>query len=99
MPNVLLTSVGRRVELTRLCRRAYERLGLNGSVVATDMDALAPALQTVDRPYTVPRVSSSDYIDAIERIIRQALAIARDRGECDLAQTEAAIRAVQEART
>ena len=68
MPNVLLTSVGRRVELTRLFYLAFERLELGGKLVATDMDALAPALQTVDRPYTVPRVSAADYLDIVERI-------------------------------
>jgi len=68
MPNVLLTSVGRRVELTRLFRRSYDLLGIDGQLVATDMDALAPALQTVDRPYKVPGVSDPEYIDVIEEI-------------------------------
>lgn len=54
--NLLFTSVGRRVELMNAFRQAYERLGLRGKLIATDIDPLAPALQNVDRGYRVPRV-------------------------------------------
>jgi carbamoyl-phosphate synthase large subunit len=60
--NVLFTSVGRRVELLRAFRRAYESLKLGGNIVAVDIDPLAPALRAADRTYLVPRVSSPDYI-------------------------------------
>lgn len=63
--NVLFTSAGRRVELMRAFRRAYERLGLAGAIVAVDIDPLAPALQVVDRPYLVPRLDDPDYLPAI----------------------------------
>ena len=43
--NVLFTSAGRRVELMRAFRKAYKQLGLRGSIVATDIDPLAPALK------------------------------------------------------
>ena len=42
--NILFTSVGRRVELVRAFRRAYERLKLAGRIVAVDIDPLAPCL-------------------------------------------------------
>lgn len=52
--NVLLTSVGRRAELVRSFRAAYQRLGLAGKIFATDADWLAPAAHLVDRCFLVP---------------------------------------------
>ncbi len=40
--NLLFTSAGRRVELLRAFRRAYEALGIGGSITITDIDPLAP---------------------------------------------------------
>ncbi len=68
MTNVLLTSVGRRVELVRRFQAAYRRLGIQGNVVATDVDWLAPALQVVDRPYLVPRFNHADFIPTLAEI-------------------------------
>jgi len=70
MPNLLLTSVGRRVELTRLFHRAFDTLDLDGKLIATDIDPLAPALQTVDRAYAVPPVSDPGYSEVITEICR-----------------------------
>lgn len=61
-PVVLFTSVGRRVELIRAFRRAYETLGLPSQIVAVDIDPLAPALQEADASYLVPRLNSADYL-------------------------------------
>ena len=66
--NILFTSVGRRVELMRAFRDAYQALSLKGEILATDIDPLAPALQVVDRPYIVPRLSSPDYISTLAEI-------------------------------
>lgn len=66
--SVLFTSVGRRVELVRSFRRAYESLGLAGHVVGLDIDPLAPALQVVDRPYLVPRLRSRDFVPTLVEI-------------------------------
>lgn len=66
--NVLFTSVGRRVELLRAFRRAFQALELPGHIVATDIDPLAPGLQLADRPYIVPRLSLPDYIPALTEI-------------------------------
>jgi len=66
--NVLFTSVGRRVELLRAFRRVYRSLGLAGSIVAVDIDPLAPALQEADRPYLVPRLDSPDYVPTLAQI-------------------------------
>lgn len=69
--NVLFTSVGRRVELVRAFRRAYEGLALDGRIVATDIDPLAPALRLADRTYFVPRVSDPAYAGTLIDICRQ----------------------------
>ena len=69
--NVLFTSVGRRVELMREFRKAYGELGLRGSIVATDIDPLAPALQEVDRYYMVPRLNDERYLPTLAGICGQ----------------------------
>ena len=69
--NVLFTSVGRRVELLRAFRQAYADLGLNGNIVAVDVDPLAPALQEADRPYIVPRLSEPSYVPTLVEICRR----------------------------
>lgn len=69
--NVLFTSVGRRVELLRAFHQAYDALGLDGQIVAVDMDPLAPALQLADHPYVVPSLSSPDFIPNLIEICRR----------------------------
>lgn len=68
--NVLFCSVGRRVELLRSFRRAYDALGLTGKIIAVDIDPLAPALQVADVCYIVPRLQSTEYIPTLTRICR-----------------------------
>lgn len=63
--NLLFTSVGRRVELLRAFRRAYQALDLDGTIVALDIDPIAPALQLADRPYIIPGLHSPDYIPTL----------------------------------
>lgn len=65
MINVLFTSAGRRVELLRAFRQAYETLALPGHIIATDIDPLAPALQAADRFYMTPRYTASDYMPTL----------------------------------
>lgn len=67
----MFTSVGRRVELVRAFRAAYQELGLQGSIIALDIDPLAPALQLASRPYIVPRVDSPSYLPAVLEICRK----------------------------
>ncbi|MGQ0669603.1 MAG: ATP-grasp domain-containing protein [Actinomycetota bacterium] len=63
--NVLFTSVGRRVELLRVFRRAYADLVLAGCIVAVDIDPLAPALREADHVYIVPHLTDPGYIPAL----------------------------------
>jgi len=71
MHNILLSSVGRRVELARAFRKAYKRLGLAGNIVGTDCDWLAPALQDVDEPHLVPRFEEADYLRSVLKICEE----------------------------
>ena len=68
--NLLFTSVGRRVELLRAFRRAYDELELRGEIVAVDIDPLAPALQEADRWHLIPRLGDEDYIPTLLEICR-----------------------------
>lgn len=63
--NLLLISAGRRVELVRLFRQAYQELGLDGRIIAVDLDPLAPALQEADSSHLVPRVDDPAFIPAL----------------------------------
>ena len=76
MHNILLSSVGRRVELVRAFRSAYQRLGIEGNIVGTDCDWLAPALQEVDQPCLVPRFDNDAYIPSFLEICeRESISI------------------------
>lgn len=66
--NVLLTSIGRRVELVQAFRQAYQELALDGRLVATDIDALAPALRQADRYYLVPKITEAGYVPTLAEI-------------------------------
>ena len=49
--NVLFTSVGRRVELIKAWKKAYVDLDIDGEIIGTDIDPLAPASDFVDSFY------------------------------------------------
>jgi len=68
--NILFTSAGRRVELLRSFRNSYKKLNLKGSIIATDIDPLAPALQVADRSYLVPRSNSGNFIQELTKIVK-----------------------------
>lgn len=68
--NLLFTSVGRRVELLRAFKSAYQALELEGHIIGLDMDPIAPALNVADRSYVVPRLSHSDYLKTLIQICR-----------------------------
>jgi carbamoyl-phosphate synthase large subunit len=71
MVNLLFPSAGRRVELLRAFKRAYASLELDGCVVATDIDPLAPALRVVDRAHIVPPIASPGYVPALIELCRR----------------------------
>lgn len=66
--NILILSVGRRVELVNLFRKAIQKYGSKGKVVGVDISATAPALYFCDKHYLIPRIDSSQYIEEILKI-------------------------------
>jgi carbamoyl-phosphate synthase large subunit len=67
--NLLFVSAGRRVELLRGFRRAFDDLGIEGRIVAADIDPLASALRAADAVYLVPRLNDPRYIPALRTIL------------------------------
>ncbi|QPC47653.1 ATP-grasp domain-containing protein [Mangrovibacillus cuniculi] len=65
MINVLITSAGRRVELIKCFKEARDSLGLNGNVIAVDIDNTAPALYHADKHYLISKISDDNYISEI----------------------------------
>lgn len=63
--------MGRRVELLRAFKNAYKALALEGHIIGLDIDPIAPALNVVDRPYLVPRLSHPDYLKTLCQICRR----------------------------
>lgn len=66
--NLLFTSVGRRVELLRAFKSAYQALELEGHIIGLDIDPIAPALNVADCSYIVPRLSHPDYLKTLVQI-------------------------------
>jgi len=69
--NILFTSSGRRVELLELFRRALEKLGIDGQIVAADVKKTAPTLFFVDHREQVPTVDDPDYVPMLMDICRR----------------------------
>ena len=68
--NLLFTSSGRRIELLRAFRRAYADLGVDGNIVVTDIDPLAPTIREADRFHLVPPLSDPTYVEILSEIVR-----------------------------
>lgn len=58
--NILVTSVGRRVEIIKYFKKALNTVG--GLVITTDCDKNAPALYVADDRVITPRIDDSTYI-------------------------------------
>jgi carbamoyl-phosphate synthase large subunit len=69
--NILFMSVGRRVELVRAFRDAYERLRLAGRIIAMDIDPLAPGLRVADIPLIVPRLDDPAFAPRLIEACRE----------------------------
>ena len=66
--NVLILSAGTRNKIIQYFRAALKD---RGKVIATDMQAIAPAIYAADRYYLVPRITEPGYIDLILDICRR----------------------------
>ena len=67
--NILITSAGQRVSLVRSFQTELKKYFENGQVFTTDLNpVLAPACHVSDQSFTVPRVTSPEYIDQLLHI-------------------------------
>lgn len=69
--NILILSVGRRVELTKIFKEAVKKFGKENKVITVDLSDTAPANYFADKYYLVSRVTSDTYIDEIIDICRK----------------------------
>ena len=65
--NILILSAGTRNKVVQYFRKT---LAGRGTVIATDMSALAPAIFDADKYYIVPRMSAPRYMDVVLDICR-----------------------------
>lgn len=68
MINILILSAGTRDKVVQYFRKVFAG---KGSVVATDMSNLAPALYDADKYYIVPRMTAPNYLDVILDICKK----------------------------
>ncbi|MGH7178586.1 MAG: ATP-grasp domain-containing protein, partial [Tepidisphaeraceae bacterium] len=68
---MLLTCIGRRVELLRAFEKAGDSLGIRLEIHGADATPLAPAIQLVDHPHIVPEIESGKYIDALADVVQR----------------------------
>lgn len=74
MVNVLITSIGRRVELVRFFKLALSQQG--GKVYAADVDRTAPGLYEADRGFLVPSVKDENYVGKLlDLCIRERISL------------------------
>lgn len=66
--NILILSAGTRNKIVQYFRR---ELAGTGRVIATDMQAIAPAIYDADAFYLVPRITAPDYVERILDICRK----------------------------
>lgn len=62
MINILFTCAGRRVELVQQFQKTKSENNISGNIICTDMSETAPALYFADKFYSVPSLTSFDYI-------------------------------------
>ena len=64
--NILILSAGTRNKVVQ-----YFKKSINGKVIATDMQLIAPAIYEADKFYTVPRITAPGYMDIIFDICKK----------------------------
>ena len=67
--NVLITSAGRRTSLLMAFKKAV--LQRNGTVLAGDIDGLAPSLFMADDVIRLPRVTEKFYVDCLLELVKK----------------------------
>lgn len=66
--NILILSVGRRVELVKAFKEARDRLKIKGNIVGVDLSKLAPAIYFADKHYLLDKIGTINYIPKLIEI-------------------------------
>jgi len=69
--NILVTAVSRRVALIRAFKAGLLKLGLEGNIVACDVDPLSAGISFCDKFRLVPLSTNSDYINSVIDVCKQ----------------------------
>ena len=67
--NILILSVGRRVELIRALRKTLQHGNVSGTIIGSDISDLAPALYDCDVKLKLPAVGDKKYLKELEKVI------------------------------
>lgn len=68
--NILILSVGRRVELVKCFKEAAKLAEVNSKIVTADISESAPAIYFGDKNYIIPRIGQEGYIEKIIEICK-----------------------------
>lgn len=63
--NILILSVGRRVELIKCFKEAAKIKNIKSNIVTADISKTAPAIYFGDKNYIVPRIGEEGYLESI----------------------------------
>ncbi len=66
--NILILSAGTRNKIIQYFKKA---VGNDGTIIATDMSDIAPAVYDADKFYTVPSINDDGYIEVIHDICKK----------------------------
>ena len=68
--NILILSVGRRVELVECFQNAAKRLKIQSIIVGADCSDSAPAMFYTDKQVILPKITDENYIDEIINVCK-----------------------------
>ncbi|EOC6366383.1 TPA: carboxylate--amine ligase, partial [Enterococcus faecium] len=68
--NILILSCGRRCELVNAFKTALNNNEMEGKIIGADCSELAPALYMCDEKIVLPKVSESNYIEELIKVIK-----------------------------
>lgn len=71
MMNVLILSAGRRVELTKLFKKAAIDLDVDSKIIVGDASELTPTRAFADKYYKLPLINSGNYVDEVISISKK----------------------------
>lgn len=66
--NILLTCVGRRVELVSFFKKTAQEMNISSNIIVADASKLSPALYYGDKYYILPKLEEESYLDELKAI-------------------------------